>query len=279
MLNAYYGRSEKSLDPADSDDKVEDKRMEDLEEESRRQDQSFVYRNFEMSMDLSSSIADLDLATFHSESLDVAQREYRANSFAEAPSADITDLDKTINDLLEELNKNTPPKDKKSNNRRYLAYFFGLLGIGGAIALIYEICARKSKDEPTDDIDIPQADKDKIEALFQQWRSQSDEDFWETVAKYQDTTPTPTLADQIYFCQYTKQFSTSPDIWIWENGEDEMVIVLALEKLYRDSLPKSTAVIYRNITKQTYKGKKLPRDIAAEVITLTLGQLLKTIPD
>lgn len=276
MLTNYHTRSEKSLDPADSDDQKEDQRMEELQEEARRQEQSFVYRNFEMSIDLSSSIAELDLATFHSESLDIAQRQYRGNSFAESPSAEIADLDQTINDLLEELNKNSPPKDKKSNNRRYLAYFFGLLGIGGAIALVYELCARQSKDEPTDDIDIPQADKDKIEALFKQWRGQSDEDFWETVANYQDTTPTPTLADQIYFCQYTKQLSTSPDIWIWDQGADEMAIVLALEKLYRDSVPKSTAVMYRNITQQSYKGKKLPRDIAAEVLTLALGQLLKT---
>ena len=271
--------SERNLDSADRDEKQEDKRMEDLREKSRRQEESFVASNDNASKQLFKSISEIEIVAFHSESLDSSQREFRLNSFAEEADPEREELDKTLDDFFKNLNKKAPPEDKKSNNRRYLAYFFGLLGVGGAIALIYECFARKAKDEPADDIDIPQEEKDKIEALFIQWQSQSDEDFWENVAKYQETTPTPTLADQLYFCQYTKQLSTSPDVWIWEKGADEMTIVEALEKLYRASSPQSTAVMYRNITKQSYQGKKLPRDIAAEVLTLTLGQLLKTIPN
>ncbi len=269
---------DRHLDPADADDKREDERMEELREESRSHTESFVHDNIEIATEISIHIATLESESFHSDALESSQRAYSEVSFTSETDQEDENLRKIVKEVIAELGKKSPPKDKQSNTRRYLAFFFGITGITAAVYLVYELCARNAKNEPTDDISISQEDKNTIEALFKKWQDQSDEDFWETVAQYQETEPTPTLADQIYFCQYTKQLSPSPDLWIWDKGADEMAIVESLEKLYRDSSPQSTAVLYRNITKQSYQGKLLPRDVAADVLTLTLTQILKAQP-
>jgi hypothetical protein len=268
--------NERQLSPADDNPDAENRRLEDIRERERQESHSFIERNDDIARNLSTAADTLDFALFHSESLDAAQSNFRRVSAA----PDISDLGVLlfgrVEDWVRVVRRNAPPEDRQSNTRRYLALVFGLVTagvIGGSIAL-FELLARSAKDEPSDDINLSPKDKAQAQDLFEKWRSQPEPDFWASVARYVENYPETTIADQLYFCQYTQQLSPSSEVWIWEKDEDEVAIVETLKAIYEKSSLRSTAILYQQISQQTYQGKTFPRDLASEILALTLGTLL-----
>ena len=145
--------------------------------------------------------------------------------------------------------------------------------------LLYLI--RRAKDEPIDDLKdaIDQETRDLADDLFKKWKALSEEEFWETLAKYQEIDPDATLMDHVVFQQYYKQLGITSNRWIWKKPEDQLAIINNLIDIYnKSSEPKSVSVLYSNVTKQTYRGRNLTRDVASDVIQLALGQILKDLP-
>ena len=273
---------EGELTPAETDPEREDERIEEVREEAEQERESFVARNRETAAEVSRSISSIEAATFNSDALNEMRSEpvRPENTVVADPNPDprLDRLEKLLADTMTRLDK-TPRADKDSNTRRYLARFLGIAIIGAitatAVGLICEFLSRKAHDEPTDDLQhIPPETQQQISDLVNKWKAETDEKYWEDLAQYVESNK-PTAADQILFCNYTIQFCPSPDPWFWDSGADEIEIVDALEKLYDEGDPKSTTVLYRNITKQTYQGEPLPRDVAASVLRLALAQIFQ----
>lgn len=267
--------SERKITPEDRDQEREKDKIIEMRD---LQDRRYQEQTDQVSKEISLALARIEFNTFHSESLDKALLQgYFSSKFLGGESKEVIDATKTVQEILEDNNE---PNNQRSNTKKYVAAAIGvavIAGLGYGLHELYELLCRKSKDQPTDDVPLPQADKDKISAIYDTWSQQSDEEFWPTFSKLETLNPPATIADHLFFCNYTAQVSPMPDdLWIWQSSDDLMGIVGQLQTLYNQS--GSLATLYENITKITYQGQKLPRNVAAEVLTLTLSQILGNLP-
>ena len=237
----------------------------------------------------------LEQITYPTESIDsVQQKSKRTSSIAEIKE----DYFKKVDAVFYEVYKKTPPQNKKSNLKKGILIGLGIVVITGAVGgIVYGLIQLFSKGESTTDNPIPKEQQDEYQELYNAWLASPDEDVWEMFAQYKEFTPTtssvnesvgneaespdqpPTIADQLYFCNYIADIgqTSEADVWIWDSSDDEMKIVDELVDIYNKSSPQTTAVLYRNITKMTYQDKTLPRNVAGEVLVLTLAKILDTM--
>ncbi len=261
---------ERKITPEDPNRDRENKKIMEMRDLQAR---SYRKQTEQITQEISSSLSEIEQQTFYSDSLDFIVRDSYIPSFRE-PIA----MDNVVRNILEgENNRN----NQNSNAKKYIAAAIGVAIVGGlgyGLYELYELLCRKAKDKPNDDIPLSKEDKENVSATYDIWSQQPDEQFWPTFSKLETLNPPATIADHLYFCNYTAQVSpASGDLWIWQSEDDEIAIVQQLESLYNQSSSLST--LYENITQVTYQGQKLPRNVAAEVLTLTLGQILSRLPE
>lgn len=260
----------------------EEKRLREEAEEARDTERSFARQNAEMAKDIQRSVDALSVETFHSEALDKTQNKaahISAEGFAEVESN--TEMDsllkkrKTVMDKVKE----SDPESKNWNTKRFLAKCLALTTIsGGVLALLFELAYRDANGKSSDDIDsIPDDEKEKISELLEKWKSQSDSDYWNSLANFVDSNNEDfrlSIADQILFMNYTIEYSPCITPWIWDKTQDKVDKVNQLIDVYNKNGSKTSAM-FRAVTTIIYNGTPLPRAISADILSLALSWIIQ----
>jgi hypothetical protein len=273
---------ERKITPEDPNREREKDKIIEMQDVQAR---NYREKTEQVANEIASGLGKIEVEVFHSESLDKALLQgYVPSVHPGKENPQIIDSTEMIREILEDddgSDYQSHERNQHSNTKKYIAAAIGVAVVGGlgyGLYELYELLCRKAKGNPDDDVPLPKADKDNISAIYDIWSQQPDEEFWPTFSKLQDLNPPATIADHLYFCNYTAQVSPVPDdLWIWQDDDDEIAIIDKLEALYNQKV--SLSALYENITQVTYQGQKLPRNVAGEVLTLTLGQILKNLPD
>lgn len=272
-------------------EREEDERTEEIEEQARSDSENFARAYMDLAQGVESELSQSEVyLARNDDAAESVQRDYQ-------DVVQVTDYFKVdpdveyLNDLLG-VNYQQPVA-RRSLLRRFIAWFFGFIGRRTAagrnadpvsdddgIYTLFAYMIRRAKGEPTDDLQALLAEslRKSADELFTAWQQQSDDEFWNSAAKYQTADSIATLMDHVYFCQFTKQLAVSSDVWIWDSKAEQDAIVAALVALYEQTPEATASVLYANVAKQTYQGQKLPRDVAADVVELALARILRALP-
>jgi hypothetical protein len=200
---------------------------------------------------------------------------------AVAPSSPA--LDERVNKLTALKTKlaNDAQATKDFNTKRFLARFFGItITTSATLAAVFECVSRFAHAKPADDVPLSDATKQNIQALVQAWQNMSDSDYWKDLAQYvasNQGTNKLTIADQIYFMDYTIQCSNDPETWIWNSADDKVAIA---DKLSQQCQATNTSPMYTLVPNISYQpvGQiapvPLPRPVAADVLRLALAWII-----
>jgi hypothetical protein len=287
------GEGEHEISHKDRDPKEENDAISDIEKISHEQSESFIAENQILVDEINLQIQEIETVNVRPDDNVVRVLDY----FSPASSEENVEQGRIINELLE---GNSQDQTQQSILNRFFAWFMGIFrrlfnasqispGLLGdnvpdndkSVYVLFAYLIRLAKDEPTDDLksSLSEELRKSADELFVKFREQSDTDFWSMAAKYQQQAdPESTLADHVYFCQFIKELAISPDLWIWDTGEDQAAMVNTLVESYHQSPEPKVAALYSNVAKLTYEGQALPRDVAADLVELALANILQTLP-
>jgi hypothetical protein len=287
------GESEHEISHKDRDPKEENDALSEIEKISHEQSESFIADNQILVDNINREIARIEAIEIRPDDNVIRVLDY----FYPASSEENIDQAQVINDLLED---NSQEEAQQNILNRFFAWFMGIFrnifnasqvntSLDGenppdndkSVYVLFAYLIRLAKDEPTDDLksSLSEELQKSADELFVKFREQSDADFWSMAAKYQQEADSEaTLADHIYFCQFIKELSLSPDLWIWDTGEDQTAMINTLVDFYHQSPEPKVAALYSNVSKLTYQDNLLPRDIAADLVELSLANILQTLP-
>jgi hypothetical protein len=208
---------------------------------------------------ISSELGNINVRTFQSADLSNV-RESAVKSPLEAysvPGDEIAEREQKVQAILDE-NAAAPgdaAQEKKSewNTKRYLI----LIGvIGGALTgIIYSVVARSSSGQSDDDIPLSEDLKAQIRQLVAAWQGQSDAAFWGSMAAYVQANKL-TLADLVYFMQYTMDLNPLKTPFFWDHAADPDKLAGSVEGLYSTG---GSAALLKALPDLQYRGAGLPR--------------------
>lgn len=272
-------------------EREENERIDEIREQSRRDTENFAFHYQQVADDMASEL--LHSESFLARSDDASERVQRDYQDV-VEISDYFKVDPDVEYLNDILGINyQQPAPRRSLLQRFIAWFFGFMPRRTAASrnadpaadddgtyTLFAYMIRLSKGEPTDDFQtlLTESLRKSTNELFTAWQQQSDDDFWIGAAKYQAVDSIATLMDHVYFCQFTKQLAASADLWIWDTKAEQDAIVATLVTLYEQSPDATASVLYTNVARQTYQGRKLPRDVAADVVELALARILRALP-
>lgn len=224
-------------------------------------------------------VVTIDLKTFSSSTLiltserplDPLGSKTTGSNSDEEKAKEITETVLTVN-----VAKLPPVSQWLARAPLFSAIFGGLSLLNTAAVAtiaIYEAISSKAQNTPSPVWDLlPDDVKNSIETIVKEWISLSDNDLWKSVADYVSNF-NPNITVQMLIMQDIIQFSPSVD-WEW-SSDDKIKIVNDLVTKYNEQ--KDFADIYRAVKEVTFKDKKLPRSIAAEVSRIALALILNQL--
>jgi hypothetical protein len=190
--------------------------------------------------------------------------------------------EKKVKDVLDKNSSGDKEKEeekKKKNTRKYLL-MFGLIVSGAITGIVMAALKRKADDEDDDDLPLPDAVKQQIEALVRSWKDLPEDQYWAQMANYAQTN-NETLADLIYFMQYTKILSPLKAPWLWNSSTDKDDYADRLIDAYQSH---GIAALFNLVATLRYQREgepapeALPRYIGADLAQLALGELASPNP-
>jgi hypothetical protein len=142
----------------------------------------------------------------------------------------------------------------------------------------WKIFQRCADDQPTDDIPGEERMKNAVRDLVKKWQNMPDKEFWDVMAANIEAglvldgeNRSYTIADQIVFITMAKQLFPATEAFNWDSVRDQVENAKVL-KTYFDQRYKPSD-LYRNVLNVTYKGKPLPRWIAANQVIAALARI------
>jgi hypothetical protein len=262
------------LDPAPPDDTAEDD-AEDLADDARRDEESFAAEISVQAVDISSALEALQVETTNLEAAQIATSEavYPVDVAVESPepSSRLEQQENQLEAVMKQVAA-APEADKQWTTTQWLACAFGVSAVGVAGALLLEYLSRLAHGQSTDDLPpIPDTTSPDMEALVQQWQSQPDAQFWNSLAGYVETQEPPVgLANQIVFMNYVIQLCPATRLFLWNSNADKASMADQFVAAY-NSAGDSAPAMYRAVPTTEYNGAPLPRVAAADVLRLSLS--------
>jgi hypothetical protein len=190
--------------------------------------------------------------------------------------------EKKVKDVLDKNSSGDKEKEeekKKKNTRKYLL-MFGLVVSGAITGIVMAALKRKADGEDDDDLPLPEAVKQQIEALVRSWNDLPEDQYWAQMANYAQTN-NETFADLIYFMQYTKILSPLKTPWLWNSSADKDDYADKLVDAYQSH---GIAALFNLVPTLRYRREgepapeALPRYIGADLAQLALGELSSPNP-
>lgn len=260
-----------ALSEAPESDSEADKEISDLADASRERlarDNAQLARTV---TEVQATISELTVGTFNADALETAQTrrvvDPKISSNDPVPNPRWEAARKNGQAIIDKAAKQSG-KDREWNAKRYAGRFMALaISAGAIIGLIYELASRRASGTGASDIPVDESLKDKVDQVVDQWRAESDDDYWKDFADYLDASPM-TIADQIYFVNYTSKFFQLLEPWFWDSSVDEINLVTTLTDAVKGKAPSE---LYRQVITLRYKDQPLPRAVAAEVLYLALS--------
>lgn len=278
--------SQKSeLDLTEAPDSPEDER-EELEEDFDKIKADFEAKYGEAldraEADIQNLIQRTEVLTFQSQGLFRAQSRVTRDPLEDARSNEgnesIQQLEDQAQNILDRNGASNGSgndgeggnKNASHNTKRWILGLIGIIAVAG-LGIIFEELYRKSTKKGDADVPLPDDVKKNIQDLVEKWASADDKTFWGDLANYVQNNSF-TLADIVYFMQYTQQFFPLTEPFLWDNFQDKTHIVNQIEKVYSDN-NKSVVVAINLLPKLTYKNSPLPRNIQASCAQLAFADL------
>lgn len=200
----------------------------------------------------------------------------------EIRSKEMPPQETTIKDAVKEYMEQVAKADKakkKSAQRRWLFASAGLMAAAGLAMGIYELFLRLSRDRGASDLNIPEDVQNTVKDLVQKWQSEKDETFWADFADAIDAglvlngeRTQFTIPDQLVFLNCVIDTNPLKELWVWDENDDALKNAEAIKAFYDKK--KAISDIYRNVTSVTYKGKVMPRAVAANQLKSVLGWIV-----
>ncbi|MED1799647.1 hypothetical protein [Brevibacillus porteri] len=255
-------RKEQDKNPREEDIKIEvEKIKEKKTEEQKQTERASTEAGMIVQERMASHLEDQTVA--------MAQLpEYGAQNSLETVRQEQTALNR-LSEQVSELVRRLGANGRSAAIAKYAAITAGVVTTIAAATGIYynimkiaenstEVKSRLKSDIP----DIPEA-----EEIFMAWKRKSDKDFWENIASnVESATPPYSYQDLLLFMEFTEDISKylMQSTFTWENGDEKLTIVKSLA----DQIDKeSFATTLRMLPQLTYKGKILPRTIAANLMS------------
>jgi hypothetical protein len=165
-------------------------------------------------------------------------------------------------------------KKKESNAAKY-CFLFGLIVTGATIGIVMTALNRAAHGQNADDLPLPDNVKAQIEALVKAWQQLPEETYWAQLADYAGRSEA-TIADMIYFMQYTMVLSPLQAPWLWNSYADKDDYS---GKLVAASKVGGLPALFNQVPLLRYQREgrpapePLPRYIGANLVQLALGGL------
>ncbi len=170
---------------------------------------------------------------------------------------------------------------------KFLSWVFGLaIATAGVAVAIFAVANPSSPGSQGSTDSLSDEDKNKISDLIQTWKSESDSQFWNSMADYVDTWK-PSLQAQLLFMTYTQQFSDKAK---WPDGTSDQINARKdqLEAAFTTSTvpldQRTTSALYRVVPSlaplalaSPQPPFAIPRYLAADLCSLALADIIANL--
>ena len=214
----------------------------------------------------------LDKLTFESQVLDAAGDpvEDANEDAAEEDDKSLEKMKSTEKSVLDKIWSSATELSKKKTVQFFLAAL-GIAGAVGAEKLIEYFEALLKKKDPPAPAGMSKDDIAAFKKAVDGWADMEDPQYWKNVAKFARK-HSSTMADLVFFMQYTVKLFPSKKVFIWKKTSDQSRLATTLANNYKESdgLPDWV----EDLGDQKYQDAALPRSIAAGVARLALAHLI-----
>ncbi|HYG31265.1 MAG TPA: hypothetical protein VD887_13750 [Allosphingosinicella sp.] len=266
--------------PSDHEDEAQN--QEDVEEEKSHWDPTQQARSQEVSAAADVAVQQLS-AVADQEQIDLEAQLPNGdvdNPFeADAPDPGRVTAEQIRTIIREELRRVAPQETVLNNLKvRYLFAVFGIIGAVNAMLALIKAGAgahAELEDEAASN-SFPALNTPEAQKVIEAWRLGDDETaFWGLFSSFVSNNAPRSFPEQLVFMQITENlaYRLMSSTWQWTSAQDKVDLI---KQLSASIAGHGLAATYTLLPALTYKGRALPRAIAANLMSYALADWMRS---